>query len=512
MQTVRVTAPIFALGLVVACGGDDGGGSTTTDTGTDTATAATGVASSSSVGSTSGDGTTLDPDTTAGSTGDAACPVGEQEWRSQGRDPDNTRYNPAETTLTSSTVAGLVERWSLAPLDGVTSTPTVAGGIVYFSDWSGDVHARCLANGDEIWTTDVAIEANASLLITDDAVFVPDARGSIHGLDRATGEVEWTTELDDHPAANIYSSPVLAGDRLIIGVASTELASIVEDYVFRGSVVALDPGTGEELWRVYTTEDDATSGAGVSVWSTAAVDEARGVVYIGTGNTYEDPAAPLSDSLIALDLMTGGLVWSQQFTAGDVYTVFGEAPNGPDSDVGASPNLFAIDGQDVVGVGDKAGNYMVLDRDSGELVWMRHLTDGSPLGGVMVTAAVGEGAIFVASNVWNALFVFDDPTNTSTLFALRASDGQPMWQVDVPGPVLGGITLAADVLYHGDSTGRIYARDAATGAELWTDTPGGGIGGGFSVVDGRLLVGHGFSFFTAAGAAVGGFVAYGLPE
>jgi outer membrane protein assembly factor BamB len=116
----------------------------------------------------------------------------------------------------------------------------------------------------------------------------------------------------------------------------------------------------------------------------------------------------------------------------------------------------------------------------------------------------------VATNHWTELFAFGDPTNTATVFALSAATGAIQWQVEVAQPVFGALTLAADVLYHGDTAGRVYARDAATGAELWSTEPGGDIGGGMSIVDGTLLVGHGFWFFTQLGEPNGGLVAYGL--
>ena len=511
---MRRSAWLWSAALALAACSDDGnGGSGTTsdDPGTGSGATATTGAATTSVDTTGSGGaaTSGSEDSTTGAV--STCPTKSSTWASHSRDPENSRHVPDETILTSRTVADLTEVWSLSPLDGATSTPVVRDGVVYIADWSGDAHARCLADGSEIWTTDVSTDANASLLVTDDMVYVPDGNGFLHGLQRDTGEIVWSVELDAHPQANLYSSPVLAGGMLVIGVASTELATVVDDYVFRGSIVALDPATGDEQWRTYTTTNDANAGAGVSVWSSAAVDESLGLLFIGSGNTYEEPAAPLSDSLLALDIMTGEIVWNTQFTTGDVYTVFG-GEGGPDSDVGASPNLFEIDGQAVVGVGDKAGNYMVLDRETGEQVWMQSLAPGSPLGGVMTTAAVGEGTIFVATNTWNELFSFGDPTNTATLFALQASNGAVQWQVEVDQPVFGAITLAADVVYHGDTSGRVYARSALDGSELWSAEPGGDIGGGFSVVDGKLLVTHGFWFFTAPAKPNGGLVAYGLPQ
>jgi len=433
-------------------------------------------------------------------------------WPGYGRDADNSRANVDEVAISPATAACLAPRWTIEGLAGVTSTPAVVDGVVVFGDWDGGVHAVDAGTGAPIWTTPLSVQVNDSPLVADDSVFVGDASGSLHALARADGALRWSVELDPHEDAGIFGSPVLAGDVLVVGVASIELASVLDDYTFRGSLVGLDPADGTELWRVYTTTDDAQAGAGVSVWSTPAFDPGRGLVYVGTGNTYEPPAAPLSDSVLAIDATTGDLVWSRQFTEDDVYTIFMDPPQGPDADIGAAPNLFTIDDRDVVGVGDKAGVYAVLDRDTGDPIWATQLTEGSHLGGIMTTAAVHDGVVYVASNLWpNGGFGFDDPGNTSITFALSADDGVILWQRPLPSPAFGAVTWANGVVVHGTIDGTVHVLDAATGVELWSALPGGDIGGGMSVVDGTLFVGHGFWFFTAPAEPSGGLVAYGLP-
>jgi lysophospholipase L1-like esterase len=250
------------------------------------------------------------------------------------------------------------------------------------------------------------------------------------------------------------------------------------------------------------------------VWSSAAVDDIRKVVFIGTGQAYEPPAGPRTDSLIAIHHETGEVAWVHQFTAGDVFTVAGGG-GGPDADVGAAPNLFSIDGRDVVGVGQKNGFYHVLDRETGDTVWEVRLTGGSPLGGVMVTAAVHDGVIYVNSNKWIAFGIFtgmQSPLDTSSTFALDARDGRVLWETPMPAPMFGALTYANGVVYHGTIDGTVHALSAADGTELWSDEPGGDIAGGFSVAGGSLYAGHGFWFAAPPAMPTGGLVAYALPD
>src|SRR5690606_30104054 len=118
---------------------------------------------------------------------------------------------------------------------------------------------------------------------------------------------------------------------------------------------------------------------------------------------------------------------------------------GADADVGAMPNLFTVDGVDAVGVGDKAGTYRALDRETGEVLWERHLTEGGLQGGVMASAAVADGTIYVASN---------EASQDAVLFALDADTGEEVWRTEVGAHVTGPVTWANDVLYLADDAGR----------------------------------------------------------
>jgi lysophospholipase L1-like esterase len=156
----------------------------------------------------------------------------------------------------------------------------------------------------------------------------------------------------------------------------------------------------------------------------------------------------------------------------------------------------------------------VLDRDTGDTVWEARLTPGSPLGGIMVTAAVSDGVIYVNSNKWKA-FAFvttghHSSLDTSSTFALDARDGTILWETPMPAPMFGALTIANGVVYHGTIDGTVHALSALDGTELWHDQPGGDIGGGFSIVDGTLYAGRGVWFFTQPPMPNGGVVAYSL--
>jgi len=81
----------------------------------------------------------------------------------------------------------------------------------------------------------------------------------------------------------------------------------------------------------------------------------------------------------------------------------------------------------------------------------------------------------------------------------------------MPAPMFGGMTYANGVVYQGTIDGTVHALSAADGTELWSDQPGGDIGGGFSIAGGSLYAGRGFWFFAPPATPNGGLVAYALP-
>jgi outer membrane protein assembly factor BamB len=152
-------------------------------------------------------------------------------------------------------------------------------------------------------------------------------------------------------------------------------------------------------------------------------------------------------------------------------------------------------------VGDKAGTYRALDRDTGEILWEAELTEGGLQGGVMASAAVAGGTVFVTSN---------DASQDAVLVALDAGTGDEVWRSDVAAHVTGPVTWANDVLYVADDSGRIAAYDARGGERLWSHEVAFPAAGGIAVVDGTVYAGWGWWLAGAPEDADGGLIAFRL--
>ncbi|HET8934165.1 MAG TPA: PQQ-binding-like beta-propeller repeat protein [Polyangiales bacterium] len=501
---VTTTAPGRSNVTGVVQGGVAGGGAATSGTLPAGAMAGTGaVPSTTTAGNPS---TVTDPGTPPSARG---------SWMSFGGNPEHTRAVEGETTISVTNAAMLGTAFDIkAP--GVTSTPAVYQGIIYWGDWGGTLHATQIPVGKEtpkeVWKLDRSANKggySGSPAVTDKVVVAANRNGLVTAVDRMTGTQIWETKLDAGIHTYIWSSTVVAeADGVVvigIGGAGTRDNGIPlsssQTGTFHGSVAGLDLATGKMLWQFFPSPDPM--GAGCSVWSSGALDLKRKLVFIGVGNNYERPTSDMEDTILALDYMTGTKKWHHQFTSNDAFTA-GNITGGVDGDVGATPNLFKIGEKEVVGVGDKPAGYHVLDRDTGTVIWeVKGLTSSSGFqGGVMQPATVADGKVFVVSN---------NSTISSTLFALNQADGKTLWQASLNAPTFGGSVYGNGVIYTADSDGNIKAFNASDGKSVWMSRAPAGIGGGFSMVDGLLFIGYGYHFSESAKEPLmGGLMGFAL--
>ncbi|MDL4818521.1 outer membrane protein assembly factor BamB family protein [Actinomadura opuntiae] len=452
------------------------------------------------------------PATAAPAAADAAAPPTPTNWPTFGHDLDNTR-SATEWLLNPSNVGRLKQRWSAAGA-AVTSTPAVVDGIVYYSDFAGSLTARVAATGTTLWQT--SLEPGGQLpgspSVSNGTVYIAGAGGMVFAVDQYTGAPKWATDIEPTPNSLTWSSPVVADGTLIIGSASYQVFSPA-DPPFQGSVLGLDPTTGKIKWRTPVCTGSCT---GVSVWSSAAVDTGLHLAYIGTGQSYTAPAGPMSDSLIALDYRTGKIAWYHQYTAGDVFS--DAAPYGKDSDLGAAPNLFTVNGRRLVGCGDKGGHYKAFDAQTGEQVWADQLVAGTQLGGIEETTAYADGTIYAVGNTEETATSRQDARPTKAdLLAVNAADGTIKYRVPLPAGGFGGVAVAGGVLYFTTWDGTLRAHDAQTGKTLFTEYIGDpdatgvvekGAAGGPTVSNGIVYVGYGWTWGATATGGIRAFGAY----
>lgn len=406
-------------------------------------------------------------------------------WPLYGFDHWNSRHNGADGYITRTNVGTLRPVWSKGGLEGVAGTPAVFDGVAYFADLTGTLWAVEVSSGQVLWQTKVAPGAVGAPAVTNGSVYIGSAN-TLYRVDRASGALVWKTVTNSNPYAQISASPVVIGNEVVMGTASFEVFVNSTTYTFQGSIGAYSTETGAQLWDLVTTPNNATSGAGEGIWSTPAVDRSLGLLFVGTGQNLSPPGGPLEDSILAINYKTGKLVWHFQGTTDDVFS-FGY-PSGHDYDFGASPNLFKIHGETVVGDGAKSGVYYALDAATGSVVWQTRVSAGGSFGGVLGSAALVDGELLVPANNGN------QTPETSEVVALDKDTGAVQWTHPTLGYILGPVSAEQNIAFVSSSSAALVALDSRTGSTLWSYTAPAQAACGPSIVGPDVLWGYGYTF------------------
>ncbi len=436
----------------------------------------------------------------------AAAVTNGPAWNGWGVDPVNSRFQRTQAAgLTRGGVPKLKLKWAFGFPGATTAfaTPTVVGGKLFVGSADGTVYSLNAQTGCIHWTFQAAEGVRTAILISSNGqtAYFGDLHANVYALDVSTGALRWKTHVEDHPYATITGTPKLEAGRLYVPVSGgeEEVSAGNPAFVcckFRGSLVALDAATGRQIWKTYTIAEPAKltgrtpAGAerwgpsGVSVWSSPTLDLARRAIYFGTGVNFTDPPTKTSDAVLALDMDSGRILWSQQFIPDDRYNFGcmsdqkGNCPENPgkDMDFGAPPILRSLGaGHRVLIVGQKSGVVHALDPDQqGKVLWETRIGHGGGQGGVLWGAASDDRLAYFSLSDWDPA----KPESGGGVFALALATGQKAWSTPAPKPACLGITGCSaaqpgapsaipGVVFAGSLDGHLRAYDSKTGGIIW---------------------------------------------
>ena len=469
-------------------------------------------------------------------------PSASPSWNGWSADVTNSRYQTAKGAgLTADQVPNLKLKWAFGYPTGVSAfgQPAVASGRVFVGSDIGYVYSLDAKSGCVYWSYQAKGNVRGGPSIgpvkghgaTKYAVFFGDAHANVYSVDAQTGQELWTRKVDDHFVARITASPKLFEGYLYVPVSSSEeFAAANLDYpccTSRGSVVKLDASTGAQEWKTYVVPETPKptrknsrgvqqyAPAGASVWNSPTIDEKRHAIYFGTGDSETEPAAKMSDAVMAVDMKSGKVLWYYQAQAGDAFLGGCTGPektdncpteNGPDLDIGNSPVLHSLPGgKSIVVAGTKDGKLFALDPDKkGAVVWQTKVVDNPP----------GTPLFRLSGIVWGGAFDEKAAYYGQTgggITAIQLTTGEKLWQKPLAEPgkrVNNGAAATAmeGVVFIAGSDGKIHALKSADGTEIWsyaTDRPfetvnkveakGGSIASiGPTIVNGMLFIGSGY--------------------
>jgi outer membrane protein assembly factor BamB len=246
-----------------------------------------------------------------------------------------------------------------------------------------------------------------------------------------------------------------------------------------------DPETEQVVPFTDTREEAGASHGCGGIWATPAVDVAHKLVFFGTASCSQEhvSAGVPAEGEFAVDAMTGEKVWSYR------PPVANQAFGDQDADFGASPNVYDVGTEQLVGNGRKSAEYFIFNRVSGALkahplVGQPGVQPGDPdfaVGGFIGTPAVGHdkngvlriiGATAIPipldSNDGATYTLPSDPQKTT--WAVRALDpatGDPVWEYQLDGPSYGATSIVNGVVLVPDTfSSNLLVLDAADGHPL----------------------------------------------
>lgn len=307
-------------------------------------------------------------------------------WPTFNGDYTGQRYTTL-TRIDETNVGQLKPAWSAsfadvgaqrgAPTPVIKATPLMVNGVMYVT-LPDHVYALDAHTGKRLWS--YAWQDHGGHLVGNRGVGMyknwlyfmgPD--DWVICLDAATGKERWRKQIADARAQYFTTSaPLVVKNHVLVGVGGDALD-------IRGFLLALDPNTGKEQWKFYTTPGKGEPGietwpsveaamhGGGGTWMPGTYDPETNMIYWGTGNAnavYAGQGRLGNDlytaSIIALDVDTGKLKWHFQSMPHDTH----------DYDNTNMPVLFdaVVDGKPrkLLSMASRSGWFQTLDRVTGK--------------------------------------------------------------------------------------------------------------------------------------------------
>lgn len=375
------------------------------------------------------------------------------DWPIYGKNPENTRsyegYGPSNASSYRYTGG--------AAVGGGLRSPILSDGVIYVAS-SADkkIHAFDADSlTSPVQSDELPHVVDASVAVADNLVIVATSEmntsNKIYALNKSNLNEVWNYSYPDGEIC-FSSAPTISGEKVFVtswngmGWDMPLLSILYELQLLEGNnkIIALDLNDGTEIWN-------ASLPAGS--FSTPAV--ADGMVFVGCDNL-------MGSSLFAFDEETGAKVWDASIGL-----------IGRGSPVIYDDKVFVVvKDQSLISLtGDV--KVIAVDEYNGTVLWNTTIATNIPafeslpkalqLYNIMATStpAIYETTLFVTSPDGN-------------LSALKTTDGEKLWSVDLPSGLFGLLPLypctspvaTANRVYVASADGVVHAF-SMSGEKLW---------------------------------------------
>lgn len=459
-----------------------------------------------------------------------------ENWLMYNGTLDSQRFSGLEQ-IHSRNVGNLELKWAyqIPEIDRAETVPLVVDGIMFVTEAPSNVVALDAETGRQYWRYDHELpddlriccgRNNRGVAILGETLYMSTLDAKLVAIDARTGNLLWAKEVAPYQSGySKTAAPLIVKDQVVTGIAGGEFG-------IRGFLDSYDATTGDLNWRTDTIPGPDEPGnqtwageswrtGGSPTWITGSYDPDLDLVYWGTGNPGPDWNGDVrlgdnlySDSVLALDGVTGNMDWYFQFTPHDIH----------DWDAIQVPILADIryegETRKVMMWANRNAFYYTLDRETGEFLtgkpyalqtWAEGLDEnGRPIRvpnmepspeGTLVSPTIGGG-----TNWWSPAFsprtglFYVNAFDGEQLFFIRDEDyvegeqytggggenagpienyhsairaidpasGDVRWEYPIaPRSTSGLLTTAGDLVFGGTVDGYFFAIDAVSGEELW---------------------------------------------
>lgn len=318
---------------------------------------------------------------------------GERDWAMEGA--SYYRQHVSDTLVNPP----LYEQWRYDAGAGVgASGALIVNDLVIVGTRKGFVHSMQLKDGKRVGRIKHDAPIEGGMVVGDGRLFIPIAgdKKSVLAYDLASGKRLWT----------VKGKPVEAG------LVYTPEAVIAVDAL--ADVFALDPDTGDELWRTSIAERTTVTSSPILIDQTLFVTAESGVMY-------------------ALDVASGMPLWEIEIGA-PVY------------------NTASTNGR-LIFVPTTRGRLIAVDTFNRDVAWVYEIGDAT----VRFSAPaydVHQDRLIVSAT-------------SGEVRALDAKNGGELWNTRLDGAINSAPLITEQTVYVGTMRKFIYGLDIDTGSELW---------------------------------------------
>jgi alcohol dehydrogenase (cytochrome c) len=488
-------------------------------------------------------------------TGASSAVGGAGDWLSWGKTTDQIRYSPLQD-ITKSNIdqVGRMFQVDFRVIDprtrrGEQSYPLVIGDRLYMTTNDNNVWALDATSGKVLWRyrpsntavfANFGIVANRGVAYCNGRLFLATLDMHLVALRASDGEVLARVPVASAVpgASSNYgyeqtSAPICSKGVVVMGAAGSE-------YGIRGFVMGwhtdLTPAWANPMWTIPPEQTEWRSRGrlvgGGAVWTPVTIDATSNTVYFGTGSAtplyqpgLRPGPAPRTDSLLAVDLITGKLKWWQQQMGHNEWAYdTAQPPLVYNARVGGKTRR-------IVSVATMEGVWFAYDARTGRPIYQRvkvidrvehpALRPGKPvavfpasIGGLnfspasyspqtnyIYNAAAETGAVLMQAKLtptqkkrklvgdvflglMNGNFGTPAPgwRDHGSISAINVNTGKRVWKFNTPEPERGGVTTTASGIgFAGGGDGVLRAFDVRNGNVLWKFQTGNQIAAGPSI-------------------------------